>query len=101
MLAKGYMETIWKHQSGPGKESATMKYEEIIKTFEVIKKSGELVFEHYKARGFKNSLIEVGIQNIIGTCNTALEQIAKERGEGKGGTYAIPRHEPEHEPIQV
>ncbi len=36
-----------------------MKDEEIIKTFEVIKKSGELVFEHYKAGGFKNSLIEV------------------------------------------
>jgi len=61
-----------------------MKEEEIIKTLEVIKKSGELVFEHYKARGFKNTLIEVGIQNIIGTCDTALEQIAKEKGEGKG-----------------
>jgi hypothetical protein len=32
-----------------------MKDEQIIKTFEVIKKSGELVFEHYKSRGFKNS----------------------------------------------
>jgi len=28
-----------------------MKEEEIVKTLEVIKKSGELVFEHYKARG--------------------------------------------------
>jgi hypothetical protein len=62
-----------------------MKKEEIIKTFEVIKKSGELVFEHYKARGFKNSLIEVGIQNIIGTCDTALEEIAKEKNEGERG----------------
>jgi hypothetical protein len=62
-----------------------MKEEEIIKTFEVIKKSGELVFEHYKARGFKNSLIEVGVKNIIGMCDTALEQIAKENGERKGG----------------
>lgn len=62
-----------------------MKCEEVIKTLEGIKKSGELVFEHYKARGFKNTLIEVGIQNIIGTCNTALEQITKENGEGKGG----------------
>jgi hypothetical protein len=61
-----------------------MKEEEIIKTLEVIKKSGELVFEHYRARGFKNTLIEVGIQNIIGTCDTALVQIAKEKGEGKG-----------------
>jgi hypothetical protein len=61
-----------------------MKCEEIIKTFEVIKKSGELMFEHFKARGFKNTLIEVGIQNIIGTCDTALEQIGKEKGEGEG-----------------
>jgi len=43
------------------------------------------VFEHYKARGFKNSLIEVGIQNIIGICDTALEQIARGKGEGERG----------------
>jgi hypothetical protein len=61
-----------------------MKKEETIKTLEVIRKSGELVFEHYKAKGFKNTLIEVGIQNIIGTCDTALEQIANEKDEGKG-----------------
>jgi hypothetical protein len=58
-----------------------MKDEEIIKTFEIIKKSSELIFEHYKSKGFKNSLIEVGIQNIIGMCRTALEQIAKEKRE--------------------
>ena len=62
-----------------------MTNEEILKILEGIKKSGELVFEHYKARGFKNSLIEVGIKNIIGICDTALGQIAKEKGEGKGG----------------
>jgi len=59
-----------------------MKDEEMIKTLEAIKKSGELVFEHYKSKGFQNTLIEVGIQNIIGICKMALEQIAKEkRGE--------------------
>ena len=58
-----------------------MKDEEIIKTLEAIKKSGELVFEHYKSRGFKNLLIEVGIQNIIGMCKTALELISKEKRE--------------------
>ena len=68
-----------------------MKCEEIIETLEVIKKSGELVFEHYKAKGFKNTLIEVGIQNIIGTCDTALEQIAREKGEGKG--EPLPYHD--------
>jgi hypothetical protein len=58
-----------------------MNDEEIIKTLEFIKKSGELVFEHYKSKGFKNSLIEVGIQNIIGICKTALGQITKEKRE--------------------
>jgi hypothetical protein len=79
------METIWKHQSGSRKETAPMRCEEIIKTFEVVKKSGELVLEHYKARGFKNTLIEVGIKNIIGICDTALEQIGKEKGGGQEG----------------
>ena len=63
-----------------------MRNEEIIKTFEVIKKSGELVFEHYKAGGFKNSLIEIGVKNIIGMCDTALEEIAKENAKRKGGS---------------
>jgi len=58
-----------------------MKDEEMIKTLEAIKKSGELVFEHYKSQCFKNTLIEVGIQNIIGICETALEQITKEKRE--------------------
>jgi len=62
-----------------------MKKEGIIKTFEVIKKRGEMVFEHYKARGFKNSLIEVGIKNIIGMCDTALEQIGEEKKQGEQG----------------
>ena len=79
------METIWKHQSGPRKETSPMRCEEIIKTFEVVKKSGELILEHYKARGFKNTLIEVGIKNIIGICDTTLEQIVKEKSEGERG----------------
>jgi len=62
-----------------------MRCEEIIKTFEVVKKSGELILEHYKARGFKNTLIEVGIKNIIGICDTTLEQIVKEKSEGERG----------------
>lgn len=71
--------------SGTPRKEDAMKCEEIVKTFEVIKKSGELVFEHYKARSLKNTLIEVGIKNIIVMCDTALEQIAAERDEGKGG----------------
>jgi len=58
-----------------------MKDKEMLETLEVIKKSGELFFEHYKSRGFQNTLIEVGIQNIIGICKTAPEQIEKEKGE--------------------
>jgi hypothetical protein len=58
-----------------------MKDEEIIKTLEVIKKSGELVLEHHKSRGFRNNLIEVGIQNIIDMCKIALEQMTQEKRE--------------------
>ena len=58
-----------------------MKDEEIRKAFEVIGKSAELVLEHHKSRGFRNSVIEVGIQNIIDTCKIALEQITKEERE--------------------
>ena len=58
-----------------------MKDEEIIRTFQIIKKSGELVLEHYKSRGFRNNLIEVGIQNIIDMCKIALKQITQERRE--------------------
>ena len=58
-----------------------MKDEEIIRSFEIIKKSGELVLEHYKSRGFKNNIIEVGIQNIIDMCKIALEQITQEKRE--------------------
>ncbi|MGD0916325.1 MAG: hypothetical protein ABSB22_07700 [Thermodesulfobacteriota bacterium] len=58
-----------------------MKDEEIRKAFEVIGKSAELVLEHHKSRGFRNSVIEVGIQNIIDTCKIALEQITKGQRE--------------------
>ena len=58
-----------------------MKDEEIIWSFEIIKKSGELVLEHYKSRGFRNSVIEVGIRNIIDICKLNLEQDTEEKGK--------------------
>jgi dTDP-4-amino-4,6-dideoxygalactose transaminase len=57
----------------------TMNDEEIIKSFEIIKKSGELVLEHYQSRGFRNSVIEVGIRNIVDICKITLEQVTKEK----------------------
>jgi len=58
-----------------------MTNEGIIKVLQNIKRSSELVFEHYKFKGFKNSLIEIGIQNIIDMCNMALEEIDKGKRE--------------------
>jgi len=55
----------------------------MIETLEALK-SGELVFEHYKSKGFQNTLIGVGIQNIIGICKKAIEQIAKRKEENNG-----------------
>jgi len=58
-----------------------MKDEEIIRSFEIIKKSAELVLEHYKSRGFRNSVIEVGIRNIVDICKVNLERVTEEKGK--------------------
>jgi hypothetical protein len=51
--------------------------EKLKKILENVKQSGRLVLEHYKSRGFKNTLIEVGLNNIIGMTETAIEMIEK------------------------
>lgn len=50
---------------------------EAVKIFENITKSVELVLEHYKSRGFKNSLIEVGLRNIISLAKEGIDLIGQ------------------------
>ena len=40
-----------------------------------IKQSAELVFQHYESRGFKNTLIEVGLKNIIALAQEGTDQM--------------------------
>jgi hypothetical protein len=54
---------------------------EMRKVLENILQSAKLVLEHYKARGFKNSLIEVGLNNIIGMSESAIEMIEKNQAK--------------------
>lgn len=48
---------------------------DLLKILEDIKKSAELVFEHYQSRGFKNTLIEVGLKNIISMAKDGMKQM--------------------------
>jgi hypothetical protein len=51
--------------------------EKLKKILDNVKQSALLVLEHHKSRGFKNTLIEVGLNNIIGMTETAIEMIEK------------------------
>lgn len=51
--------------------------EKLKKILDNVKQSARLVLEHYRSRGFKNTLIEVGLNNIIGMTESAIEMIEK------------------------
>jgi hypothetical protein len=65
----------------------------IVEVLRNIKKSTELVFEHYKyferAKGFKNSLIEIGLKNIIGMAQDGINEVEQTKNN-KGGIHEIP-----------
>jgi len=52
-----------------------MEKGEVIKILEIIKKSAELVLTHHEARGFKNSITEIGLKNIIGLRQDCIDGI--------------------------
>jgi hypothetical protein len=47
----------------------------------IIKKSTEILFEHYQKRGFKDLLIEGALKNILGMCDSILEDIEPEKNK--------------------
>jgi len=55
--------------------------EDIIKKVKAIKRSAELLLEHYETRAFKNTLMETGLKNILGISDSILEDIEKEKKE--------------------
>jgi hypothetical protein len=54
---------------------------EMQKILDNILQSAQLVLEHYRSRGFKNTLIEVGLNNIIGMSESAIEMLDKNQGK--------------------
>jgi len=53
--------------------------ETLLKKLDVIKKSSEILLEHHQTRGFKNSLMEVGLKNILNMSQEAIDEIEKEK----------------------
>ena len=65
----------------------------IVEVLTDIKKSTELVFEHYKyferSKGFKNTLIEIGLENIISMTQNGINEIEQTKNN-KGGIHKLP-----------
>jgi hypothetical protein len=53
--------------------------EHLMKKLEIIKKSAELLLDHHKSRAVKDNLLEVGLRNIIGISQEAIDEIEKEK----------------------
>ncbi len=50
----------------------------------IIKKSAEILLEHYESRGFKNTLMETGMKNILELSNSILEDIRNGKDRERG-----------------
>lgn len=53
--------------------------EHIMKKLDIIKKSAEILLEHYETKGFKNTLMETGLKNILGMSQEAIAEIEEEK----------------------
>lgn len=53
--------------------------ENLTKKLDIIKKSAELLLGHHEARAVKDNLMEVGLKNIIGISQEAIDEIEKEK----------------------
>ncbi len=52
---------------------------DVLEILENIKKSAELVLEHYRSRGLTSTLIEVGLKNIITLAKDGMKQMVSPR----------------------
>jgi len=59
--------------------------EEIEKRLEGIQKTARAIRQELDGKAFRNDITTVGVENIISLAQEALEEFAKEKGEGKGG----------------
>jgi hypothetical protein len=51
----------------------------LIKKLGFIKMSAEILLEHHQARGFKNTMMETGLKNILEIAQEAIYEIQKEK----------------------
>jgi len=56
--------------------------EHTIHKITIIKRSAEILLENYQGRGIKNTLFETGLKNILGMCDSILEDIEAEKNKG-------------------
>jgi len=53
--------------------------EDITKKLDIIKKSAELLLEHYETKEIKNRLLVVGLKNILNMSQEAIHEIEEEK----------------------
>lgn len=53
--------------------------EEIVSKLNAIRRTAEIILEHQSSKPFKNSVITVGAENIIGISKDAIDEIEKEK----------------------
>jgi len=55
--------------------------EEMISKLNAIRRTAEIILEHQSSRAFKNHLITIAAENIIGICKDAIDEIEKVKKE--------------------
>jgi hypothetical protein len=53
--------------------------EDLMEKLKFINRTAEILMEHYESRPFKNSIMGVGLRNIIGISQEAIDEIEKEK----------------------
>ena len=53
--------------------------EDIVTKVKAIKRTAEILMEHHESRLTKNTVMEVGLKNIIGISQEAIAEIEKEK----------------------
>ena len=64
------------------KTKLSSRIKEIEKTLDEIRRTGELIHEHFQKRDPGGRLVTVGIESIISKAKEGLEQIANGKKEG-------------------
>ena len=53
--------------------------EDIVTKVKAIKRTAEILMEHHESRAFKNTIMGVGLKNIIAISQEAIDELEKEK----------------------